>query len=39
MSFFFGQVSDDEDIQHAHTAGMRPVSVTVFHCVHQVCAE
>jgi len=31
-------VSDDEDIQHAHTAGMRPVSVTVFHCVHQTHA-
>jgi len=28
-------VSDDEDIQRSHATGMRPVSVTVFHCVHR----
>jgi len=28
-------VSDDEDIQRAHSTGMRPVSVTMFHCVHK----
>merc|ERR1712216_329193 len=27
-------VWDDEDIQRAHSSGMRPVSVTMFHCIH-----
>jgi len=31
-------VSDDEDIQRSHATGMRPVSVTMFHCVHRTHA-